>query len=239
MKSKYVVSVIAALTVTVGVAIGEEEDPFPKGDRTGLATLEYVDATVQEKIAPGTTGSVVVYDGVDDKTDQPQFSEVAIFDGTNTYDKSTDYDKFITTGPIADVAVAAETLTIPDTELVCANSPECSLWTRPAASAMVTVFEEGTFAPLTAPQCMVDGTECTSDSDCCNYCDKLTKPGRCASCKMSGNPCSDTAECCEGACSSLGICQLKQSKCAASGESCLKLNCCDGLTCGKSGICSY
>ena len=46
MKSKYVVSVIAALTVTVGVAIGEEEDPFPKGDRTGLATLEYVDATV-------------------------------------------------------------------------------------------------------------------------------------------------------------------------------------------------
>ena len=106
MKSKYVVSVIAALTVTVGVAIGEEEDPFPKGDRTGLATLEYVDATVQEKIAPGTTGSVVVYDGVDKQTNQPQFSEVAVFDGTNTYDESTDYDKFITTGPIAAVTVA-------------------------------------------------------------------------------------------------------------------------------------
>ena len=167
MKSIYVVSIVAVMAVSAAFAVST----IPTADRVGLATLEYVDATVQEKIAPGTTGSVVVYDGVDSQTDQPQFSEVAIFDGANSYDETTDYNKFITAGPIADVATAAETLTIPDTELVCANSPECSLWTRPAASAMVPVFTTGTFAPLTAvaaPQCMADGATCSYDSDCCS-----------------------------------------------------------------------
>ncbi|MBO7559904.1 MAG: hypothetical protein J6T27_01975 [Alphaproteobacteria bacterium] len=237
MKSIYVVSIVAVMAVSAAFAVST----IPTADRVGLATLEYVDATVQEKIAPGTTGSVVVYDGVDSQTDQPQFSEVAIFDGANSYDETTDYNKFITAGPIADVATAAETLTIPDTELVCANSPECSLWTRPAASAMVPVFTTGTFAPLTAvaaPQCMADGaTGCTSDSDCCNYCDDSGKIPTCASCKQGNASCTLGAECCSKTCEKKGTCAEAASECAKSGESCLKLECCKGLTCGKNGIC--
>lgn len=55
----------------------------------------------QYKITPGTTGSVVTYNGTDtNRNGGALFSERAIYDGSTTYDATTDADKLITAGAV-------------------------------------------------------------------------------------------------------------------------------------------
>ena len=66
-----------------------------------LTSRAYVDnglATKQDKITAGTTGAVVTYNGIQDG--QTQFTERAIYDGSATYDSTTDANKLITAGAV-------------------------------------------------------------------------------------------------------------------------------------------
>ncbi len=55
----------------------------------------------QYKITPGTTGSVVTYNGTDtNRNGGALFSERAIYDGSTTYDSTTDANKLITAGAV-------------------------------------------------------------------------------------------------------------------------------------------
>lgn len=53
----------------------------------------------QYAITPGTTGSVAIFDGADSRGGS-KFTERAIYDGSTTYDSSTDADKLITAGAV-------------------------------------------------------------------------------------------------------------------------------------------
>ena len=53
----------------------------------------------QYAITPGTTGSVAIFDGADQRGGS-KFTERAIYDGSTTYDSTTDADKLITAGAV-------------------------------------------------------------------------------------------------------------------------------------------
>ncbi|MBO4700536.1 MAG: hypothetical protein J5620_02170 [Alphaproteobacteria bacterium] len=53
----------------------------------------------QYAITPGTTGSVAIFNGADQRGGS-QFTERAIYDGSTTYDSTTDADKLITAGAV-------------------------------------------------------------------------------------------------------------------------------------------
>ena len=65
---------------------------------TSQTYVDTQDALKQDKITAGTTGNVVLYNGT--QNGQTQFSERAIYDGTNEYDSSTDANKLITAGAV-------------------------------------------------------------------------------------------------------------------------------------------
>ncbi len=65
---------------------------------TSQTYVDNADALKQDKITAGTTGNVVLYNGT--QNGQTQFSERAIYDGTNEYDSSTDANKLITAGAV-------------------------------------------------------------------------------------------------------------------------------------------
>ena len=74
-------------------------------DPATITTQDYVDtadALKQDKITAGTTGNVVLYNGT--QNGQTQFSERAIYDGTNDYDETTDANKLITAGAVNTMA---------------------------------------------------------------------------------------------------------------------------------------
>ncbi|MBQ6736332.1 MAG: hypothetical protein IJQ90_02490 [Alphaproteobacteria bacterium] len=65
---------------------------------TSRGYVDAADALKQDKITAGTTGNVVLYNGT--SNGQTQFSERAIYDGTNDYNSSTDANKLITAGAV-------------------------------------------------------------------------------------------------------------------------------------------
>ncbi len=72
---------------------------------TIVTSKKYVDdrdALKQDKITAGTAGNVVLYNGT--QNGQTQFSERAIYDGTNDYDETTDANKLITAGAVNTMA---------------------------------------------------------------------------------------------------------------------------------------
>ena len=72
---------------------------------TIVTSKKYVDdrdALKQDKITAGTTGNVVLYNGT--QNGQTQFSERAIYDGSNDYDETTDANKLITAGAVNTMA---------------------------------------------------------------------------------------------------------------------------------------
>ncbi len=69
---------------------------------TSQTYVDNADALKQDKITAGTTGNVVLYNGT--QNGQTQFSERAIYDGTNDYDETTDANKLITAGAVNTMA---------------------------------------------------------------------------------------------------------------------------------------
>lgn len=65
---------------------------------TSQTYVDNMDALKQDKITAGTTGAVVTYNGTADG--QTQFTERAIYDGSATYDATTDANKLITAGAV-------------------------------------------------------------------------------------------------------------------------------------------
>ncbi len=61
--------------------------------------IEYGLNAKQYAITPGTTGSVAIFDGADQRGGS-KFTERAIYDGSTTYDSTTDADKLITAGAV-------------------------------------------------------------------------------------------------------------------------------------------
>lgn len=150
------------------MSIGARSDPNPETKNT-VASQYYVDtmdATKQNKIPAtgtnsGTPGSTVVtYTGT-----AGTIGERGIYSGDTTYNSNNDSNKLVTASVVANMASTVETLTVPDNKLVCANSPDCTLWTITNTTA--NVASAGTFAPLTAPACAANGQSCNSTSDCC------------------------------------------------------------------------
>ena len=138
MKLGHIVSVVAMLAA--GAA----------GADNNVVSKAYVDNMTQEKIiTSGTEGNILIYDGVDSNTGQTQFDEVGTYDGSATYDANDDAGSLALAGVVANFATAVENTTIPDTKLVCANSPECSLWTKPEPGNVKSLVESGTFTPFT------------------------------------------------------------------------------------------
>ncbi len=74
---------------------------------TSQTYVDNMDALKQDKITAGTTGAVVTYNGEIDG--QAQFSEQAIYDGTTTYDATTDANKLVTAGAVSNMAPALPT----------------------------------------------------------------------------------------------------------------------------------
>ena len=67
-----------------------------------LLPAKYINAAFKHKqyaITPGTTGSVAIFNGADSRGGS-QFTERAIYDGSTTYDSTTDADKLITAGAV-------------------------------------------------------------------------------------------------------------------------------------------
>lgn len=74
---------------------------------TSQTYVDNMDALKQDKITAGTTGAVVTYNGEIDG--QAQFGEQAIYDGTTTYDATTDANKLVTAGAVSNMAPALPT----------------------------------------------------------------------------------------------------------------------------------
>ncbi len=69
---------------------------------TSQSYVDNHDALKQDKITAGTTGNVVTYNGT--QNGQAQFSERAIYDGSNDYNETTDANKLITAGAVNTMA---------------------------------------------------------------------------------------------------------------------------------------
>lgn len=54
----------------------------------------------QHRITPGTTGSVAIFNGTLGGNGSASFTERAIYDGSTTYDSTTDTDKLVTAGVV-------------------------------------------------------------------------------------------------------------------------------------------
>lgn len=131
MKSKYIISIIMALTTGAAFATVT----INATDRTNLASKAYVDVTRQAKASfnqAENAGLPVEINGVqNDYREQTDFVSRSVYDGSDDYYESKDEFSLVVAGVVADFAAAVENTTIPDTTLVCANSPECSLWIKP------------------------------------------------------------------------------------------------------------
>ena len=67
-----------------------------------LLPAKYISDAIGSKqyaITPGTTGSVAIFNGADSRGGS-QFTERAIYDGSTTYDSTTDANKLITAGAV-------------------------------------------------------------------------------------------------------------------------------------------
>ena len=69
---------------------------------TSQTYVDNQDALKQDKITAGTTGNVVLYNGT--QNGQTQFTGRAIYDGSTTYNSSTDANKLITAGAVNTMA---------------------------------------------------------------------------------------------------------------------------------------
>ena len=138
-KSYIFAGIIAAITMGNAMATGENT----------VTSKSYVDARdelKQDKITAKTTGNVVTYNGTENG--QTQFDEVGIYNGGSQYNSSTDSDKLVTAGTVANMAETIESITIPDNKLTCYNQNDgCTLWQISTGTASLAA--SGTFAPLT------------------------------------------------------------------------------------------
>ncbi len=139
---------------------------FATGENTvtSKSYVDAMDANKQDKITAGTTGTVVTYNGT--TNGQTQFDERGIYSGGSQYNESTDADKLITAGTVANVASAIESITIPDNKLTCYNQNDgCTLWQ--ISEGTVALTAQGTLAPLTEA-CKVYGETVSVSSECCS-----------------------------------------------------------------------
>ena len=68
-----------------------------------LLPAKYIDFGFKNKqavITPGTTGSVAIFNGTAGGNGSANFTERAIYDGSTTYDSTTDTDKLVTAGVV-------------------------------------------------------------------------------------------------------------------------------------------
>lgn len=68
-----------------------------------LVSAKYIANAFEQKqnlITPGTTGSVAIFNGTTGNNGSAKFTERAIYDGSTTYDSTTDADKLITAGAV-------------------------------------------------------------------------------------------------------------------------------------------
>lgn len=240
MKSKYIISIIMALTTGAACATVT----INATDRTNLASKAYVDVTRQDKTKfNGATHSglpVSIRGTDDDYRGQTDFVPRSVYDGSDDYDESNDEFSLVVAGVVADMVQTLEDVTVPDDRLVCANL-DCSLWTVPTENATLRIAPSGKFSPFTTPvnsggQCVGFNQRCTfsganQESDCCSglYCNG-SKSSVCLTCAALGDPCETELECCGGTCSN-GTCV------ASSGQQCLS----DGADCtnNPTGCCNY
>ena len=138
-KSYIFAGIIAAITMGNAMATGENTV-------TSKSYVDAMDANKQDKITSKTTGNVVTYNGT--SNGQTQFDERGIYSGGSQYNESTDAEKLITAGTVANMASAIEMILIPDNQLTCYNSPDCTLWQ--ITTGTVPLTSRGTLAPLTA-----------------------------------------------------------------------------------------
>ena len=166
---KILVSIIAATVVSGAFAAGENV----------VSSKAYVD-TKQAKIPvtgtnsgiPGTT--VVTYTGV-----AGQIGERGIYDGSGEYEAN----KLATAGMVKGAISAIPT--VETSKLVCANSPDCTLW---------TIQGQTVHGSSSAPALLGYGESCTSNSQCAsNLCPTSGyMSGKCA--------CTTDAQCQEWGC---------------------------------------
>ena len=195
-KSYIFAGIIAAITMGNAYATGENTV-------TSKSYVDAMDATKQDKITAKTTGNVVTYNGTENG--QTKFDEVGIYNGGAQYNESTDEDKLITAGTVANMATAIESITIPQQRLagrnagggsLCAPSG-CVLWEITDTTSALTA--QGTLAPLTAaaPACKAVGVTVSSTSECCSgYFQEGTQTCGCATnsdCGSNGTCRSDHA----------------------------------------------
>lgn len=80
-------------------ALGATDEQY----ENALLPGKYIDnifGRKQNKITPGTTGSVAIFNGENSGNGGAQFTERAIYDGSTTYDSTTDTDKLVTAGVV-------------------------------------------------------------------------------------------------------------------------------------------
>lgn len=82
----------------------------------------------QYAITPGTTGSVAIFDGADQRGGS-KFTERAIYDGSTTYDSTTDADKLITAGAVE--SKQAQKVCVRWIENAEQTDANCLLWNLP------------------------------------------------------------------------------------------------------------
>ena len=87
----------SALSTIYKRALGATDEQY----QNALLPGKYIDTIFgrkQQKITPGTTGSVAIFNG--EINGSALFTERAIYDGSTTYDSTTDADKLITAGAV-------------------------------------------------------------------------------------------------------------------------------------------
>ena len=164
-KSYILAGIIAAITMGNAYATGENTV-------TSKSYVDAMDATKQDKITAKTTGNVVTYNGTENG--QTKFDEVGIYNGSAQYNESTDSDKLVTAGTVANMAAAIETIEIQQQYLEgryangmggCTGSG-CVLWE--IRNTTNKVAPSGTLAPLTSTSCKAYNESASSASECCS-----------------------------------------------------------------------
>ena len=115
----------------------------------------------------GTAGTVPVYN----IHGELGSAERGIYDGSTTYNSSTDADKLVTAAALQDVQNSVENLpTIETSKMVCVDSPDCTLWSVVDQTVYGTCKAYGESANDAGECCsgVLSGglCKCGTDSDC-------------------------------------------------------------------------
>ena len=157
-------------TNTGDVASGHEGDLLTAGDIVPLI----------DNLYSGRANTVVVRNFIGAPVDAR-----GIYDGSTTYNSSTDADKLVTASVVQNVSNNLPTVTT--SKMTCVDAPDCTLWTVSDRTVYGQCKEYGVAATDAGECCSgvllngVNSCGCISDDDC--------EPG--VECVLSGHYCND------------------------------------------------